>query len=321
MDENNYIEIYNKIRKAQKILLVTHDRPDGDALSSVCALIELLTNLNKNFFAYCHDSPPHQFNFLPHVEKINSHKNELGFLKYDLIIALDCGSLSRTNLTKEIKNKNSNQFIIEFDHHPKVDDYADIEIRKPKSSSTAEILYDFLRANKIKINKNLAVCILTGIITDTGNFLYPSTSNKTVKIASEMLLYGARLPLILESAWRNIRLPAMKIWGQAINNLQINKKYNFAYSLLTRRELSQSEVTKEETEGIVEFLCNLYGVNGIMLLREEENGKIKGSLRTAHPKIDISKLAQVLGGGGHTKASAFVIEGHIKKTDKGWEII
>lgn len=313
MDNDIYLKIFQKIKSAKNILLVTHDRPDGDALSSECALIELLTHLNKKFFAYCYNSPPAQFNFLPNVEKINAHKDELNFSQYDLIITLDCGSLSRTKLTEEIENKDKSQFVVEFDHHPKIDDYADIEIKKPQASSTVEILYYFFKTNKIKINKNIANCILTGIITDTGNFLYPSTTDKTIQIASEMLLYGASFPLISESTRRNKSLPAMKILGRAIDNLQINKKYNFAFSVLTYKNLSEGNVTEEELEGISGFLSNLYGVSGVMLLREEKNKKIKGSLRTAHPKINISILAQILGGGGHAKASGFTIDGELRQ--------
>jgi phosphoesterase RecJ-like protein len=321
MPDNNYIKVLHKINGSKKILLVTHDRPDGDALSSTCAFIELLTGLNKKFFAYCYNSPPHQFNFLPHIEKVNSDKNKLNFPAYDLIIVLDCGSLKRTGLTEEIKNKNLSQFIVEFDHHPKTDNYADIEIRNPSASSTAEILYNFFKTSNIKINKNLATCLLTGILTDTGNFLYPVTTDQTVKIASEMLLYGARFPLILENTWRNKSLPAMKLWGQAINHLQINNKYNFAYSVLTHRDLSRNGITDEELEGVAGFLSNLYGVKALLLLREEEDGKIKGSLRASHSKIDISLLAQIFGGGGHAKASAFVADGKIEKTNNGWRII
>ncbi len=321
MEKNLYIKSFDKIKQAKKILLVTHNQPDGDALSSLCALTGLLINLNKKFFAYCYDAPPRQFEFLPYLEKINSDKNELIFLEYDLIVVLDCGSLSRTKLTREIKNKSNSQFVIEFDHHPKVDNYANIEIRDPNSSSTAEILYHFFKNNNIKINKNLAICILTGLMTDTGNFLYPNTSDQAIKIASEMLLYGAKFPQILENTWRNKSLPTMKIWGKAINNLRINKKYNFAYSVLTHEDLSREGIIDEELEGIAGFLSNLYGVNGLLFLRGEKNGRIKGNLRTTIPQIDISKLAQVLGGGGHAKASAFVMEGNIKKANNGWKII
>ncbi|RLC38936.1 hypothetical protein DRH27_01065 [Candidatus Falkowbacteria bacterium] len=316
-----YAEALAKIKKADNILLVTHDRPDGDALSSTCALIEFLEKINKKYFAYCKDEPPYTYNFLPHLEKIQSNKKLLRFNDYDLIIALDCGSISRTNLEKEINNKYANQYIIEFDHHPKIDSYADIEIKDVKTSSTAEVLYNFFKSSQIKINKNMANCILTGILTDTGNLLYPSTTDTTIKIASEMLLRGANYPKIIKQTARNKSFEGIKIWGKALSSLQINKKYNFAFSVLTYNDIKESSATDEEMEGVSGFLSNLAEVKGLIFLREEKPGLIKGSLRSSHPDIDISKLAIALDGGGHPKSSGFKIKGNILKTKNGWEII
>jgi len=321
MEENKkYQKAYELIKNADNILIATHDRPDGDALASTCAIIELAESLNKNFFAYCLNTPPTQFNFLPHVEKIKSEIREFDFFNYDLIITLDCGSLNRTNLAKEIINKKEGQIVIEFDHHPKIDNYADIEIKRPELSSTTEVLYYLFKYNRIKFTKNIANCILTGIATDTAYFIYPVTTEKTIDIASEMLLYGAKFPSILEHTWRNKSLEAMRIWGSAMNNLKINKKYNFAFSVLSNKNLSENKVSEEELEGVAGFLSNLYGVKGLLLLREEKKGLIKGSLRTSHPKINIAILAQILGGGGHPKASGFYAEGELKKTDGFWQI-
>ncbi|MFH1745262.1 MAG: bifunctional oligoribonuclease/PAP phosphatase NrnA [bacterium] len=312
---------YQKIKNANNILLVTHHKPDGDALSSMCLLISLLNDWDKNFFAYCADTPPLQFNFLPHLEKISSDKSKLDFSKHDLIISLDCGSLERTMLFDEIKGRKKTQIYIEFDHHPKIDDYGNIEIRFPAATSTAEILYDFLKINKIKIDKNVANCILTGILTDTNNFLYPSTSDKSIKIGSEMLTCGARFPLIINNTYRNKSLPAMKAWGKAINNLKINKKYNFAVSALNLKDFEDNGATEEEMEGIAGFLSNLSEVKGLLWLREEKNKIIKGSLRTSDPYLDISLLARALGGGGHAKASGFIIEGKLEETKNGWRVV
>lgn len=320
MSTDKYKKAFETIVQSKKILLVTHNSPDGDALSSISVLIELMTNLKKDFFAYCFDEPPFQFDFLPHMEKINHNRKEFKFDDYDLIISADCGSIARTKLVEEIKNKKENQTYIEFDHHPKVDDFADIEIRNTKSSSTSEVLYNFLSINKIKINKNFANCILTGIMTDTGNFLFPNTTDKAIKISSKMLIYGARFPAILENTWRNKSLSAMKVWGKAIDNLRINKKYNLAYSILTHDDIITSGATEEELEGLPGFLANLHNVKGLLWLREQESGIIKGSLRTSHPDIDVSKLAQKLGGGGHPKASGFRFNGEILKTEKGWKV-
>lgn len=321
MLEEKYKEAFEKIKEAKNILVVTHYRPDGDALSSMGVMIEYLESLGKKYVAYCSDVPPYQFNFLPHVEKIVSNKEALNFAEFDLFIALDCGSLSRTNLTKEIGHRHKGQLAIEFDHHPKIDNYSDVEVRNAKASSTAEVLYYFLKVNKIRFNKNFANCVLTGILTDTGNLLYESTSEKTIKITSEMLVYGARYPVILENTWRNKSLLSMRVWGKAMSNLKINSFYNFAYSFLTKDDIKNSGVTEEELEGIPGFLSNLSGVKALVFLREEEGGKIKGSLRTTHPSVDISKLAQVLGGGGHKRASGFVIDGRFEEIDGGWRIM
>lgn len=322
MNKENFESAFQRIKEAKKILLVTHDRPDGDALSSSCALIDILKGLNKPFIAYCLDEPPPQFSFLPHIEEITANREGFDFAGFDLIIALDCANANRTNIQKELLSRQPNQFTIEFDHHPKVDDYSDLELRYPWASSTAEVIYYFIKSNKIKFSKNLANCVLTGILTDTGNFLYPSTSEKAVKIASEMLIYGARFPKIMESTWRNKSLPAMKIWGKALNNLKVNRKYNIAYSVLTMEDMAESGATDEELEGIAGFLSNLEEVNALLLLREEKEGRIKGNLRTAKPDIDISYLANFLGGGGHPKAAGFSANDcKLEKTDSGWRLI
>ena len=318
---NHYIKALHKIFKADNILLVTHNRPDGDALASIGVMSELLSNMNKKFIAYCQDPAPRHYHFLPHVEKIITDKDKMNFSQFDLIIALDCGSLSRTGLSDEISKRGKNQFVIEFDHHPKVDDYSDLEIRYPQDSSTAEILYYFLKANNIKFNKNFANCVLTGILTDTGNFLYPSTTDETIKIASRMLLQGARFPVIMEHTWRNKSIGGMKIWGLAMDNLKINKKYNFAFTALKQEDILKHNVNDEELEGVSGFLSNLSGVNALLFLREEKNNKLKGSLRTSHPDIDISSLAAKLGGGGHPKASGFVVDGRLEETKSGWRVV
>lgn len=314
----DYKKVYDIIKSSNNILLTTHDAPDGDALSSVCALIELLEALKKNYAAYCYDAPPYQFDFLPHIEKIISDKTKIKFSDFDLIIALDCGGINRTKLAAEINSRNKNQIVIDIDHHPRMEAYADFELRDPLAAATAEVLYCFFKANNIKITKNTANCLLTGILTDTGNFLYPSTSQKTVEIASEMLARGARLPQIMENTWRNKSLASMKIWGAAMSRLKINPEYNFASTVLTLDDVKGA--TEEEIEGLSGFISNLHDVKGILLLREQPDGMLKGSLRTSRNDVDLNKMAALLGGGGHRRASGFKIKGVLVETREGWKI-
>ncbi|MDD4900667.1 MAG: DHH family phosphoesterase [Patescibacteria group bacterium] len=316
-DHSLFTRAYNLIKAAANTLVVIHANPDGDAIASACLMAEILTLLNKKFSLYCQDQAHAQFDFLPHLEKFTASQERFDF---DLIIVLDCGNLKRTGLAQKIANRLPGQQVLEIDHHPKIDDYANLEIRDAAAAATAEILYYFLKANKIKITKNLANCVLTGIMTDTGNFLYPSTSPQTINIASEMLTKGARLPQIMENTWRNKSLASMKAWGKAMSNLEISKKYNFAFTVLRATDMPE-DITEEDMEGVSGFLSNLEKTNGLLLLREVPGNKIKGSLRTSRPKVDMARLAQILGGGGHARAAGFTIDGKLEKTASGWRVV
>ncbi len=316
MDFSLFIKAYNLIKQSQNILVATHEQPDGDALASACLMAEILTLAGKKYRLYCYSQINQQYGFLPHLEEF---KNYIENFSFDLIITLDCGSVERTKLDKEILSRQPDQLVLEIDHHPKVRDYADLEIRDSTAAATTEILYHLLKANQVKINKKLANCVLTGILTDTGNFLYPSTSAETINIASEMLRLGARLPQIIENTWRNKSIASMKTWGKALSRLKINSEYNLAFTVLENQDVP-AEITEEELEGMAGFLSNLHDVNGILLLRQLPDGGIKGSLRTAKPKVDVSRLARVLGGGGHAKAAGFTIPGLLQKTETGWRI-
>ena len=135
-----------------------------------------------------------------------------------------------------------------------------------------------------------------------------------------MLARGAHFPQILEGAWRNKSLAGMKMWGKIMNTLKINNKYKIAYTILLRNDFEAAGGTDEELEGVAGFLSNISDADALLFLRELEDGKIKGSLRSMREGVDISKLAQILGGGGHPRASAFVLDANFKKTDNGWQI-
>ena len=359
--KDKFIAAYEKIKAAENILLVAHERPDGDGLASLCALSIFLEQIEKNHTLYCADAPQDFFSFLPNINKIISDKSLLGaggqrqgpprpalslskgetllkpipsrtartgcvsvdFSAFDLIVVLDCGCLARTRLADEISNRNKNQFVIEFDHHPKVDEYSDLEIRTEKSS-TAEILYYFFHFNGLPFNKDIANCLLTGILTDTGNLLFGAVTPETIRISSTMLLAGATFPKITKRTLQNKSLAAMKAWGRILDNLKLNKKYNIAYSILTFAEIEElkKEFGNENLlDAATDILNNIDEVKAVIFLREEIKGQIRGSLRTKDSRVDVARLATFLGGGGHPRAAAFRLNGSIVKTETGWKII
>lgn len=321
MLKRKFKQAFKQIKTSKKILLVTHSRPDGDAVSSICSMMLFLEKMGIEYRSFSTDEAPPSLDFLPRSERIETDISDYDFSGFDLIIPLDCGSLKRTNLEKEIGSRKKNQKIIEFDHHKKVDDYADLEIRVDTLSSTAELLFHFFKTNRVRIDKQMANCLLTGIMTDTGNFLYSSTTEKTVKVASELLLLGAKYPQIIEETWRNKSVNVMKLWGRAMSNLKINDKYNFAVSVLSSEDIKKCGCHSFQLEGIPGFLSNLKGVNGLLLLVEQDDGLLKGSLRTEKNNLDMSILAGYLGGGGHKKASAFRLEAKLKLEKNRWQAL
>ena len=304
------------------ILIVTHIFPDGDCLSSACALSLWLESIGKKHALFCADPLPESFLFLPNAKKF-SQKASLD--DFDVVAILDCACLSRTGLVDDLVQARGKIKTIEIDHHPKSEDYADIEIRLPERSSAAEVLYLFFRQNNIEISKPMADCLLTGLVTDTGNLLFSSVNENTIKTSSALLLEGAAMPKIIKRTAQNKSLSAMKIWGKILNNTRYHPSYKLVYSVLSWEEVAALKADFGEVgpafDAASDILNNVDGAKAALFLREQEPGKIKGSLRSKHPGIDVSKVAEKLGGGGHSKAAAFRFDGHIEKTDGGWRIV
>ena len=344
--QNNFKEAWSRMMSAERVLLVSHLSPDVDAAASLGTMIELLRSNNKDYLAFAQGKDANQY-FLPNEAEIIGDKERLfelasnffnngkelkeDFLSvFDVVVIMDCGSLERTALTEyfhNIKFLMLDTFVIEIDHHVPAQTYADIEIKIPLASTT-EVLYHFIKANDLIISRSIANCLLAGILTDTANFLYPSVSSSTLDISSELLALGAQFPKLLNNTWRNKSFLEMKLWGLALANLRVNKKYNLAFSVLPYEDLAgfkekYGDWGSDVFSDIVGFLSNLSEAEVILLLREEEVGKIKGSLRVGanDSGADVNKLASVFGGGGHKKAAGFAIEGSIVKDDGFFKIL
>jgi len=332
-------EAYQIMRSSKRILIIAHLRPDGDALSSVAAMCLIAKNLGKDTACYCKDKNQELFDYLPGFSEIESDWGQLklaqgirvGLIeKFDLIIVNDCGSLARTALVEEIKEyKKQGGKIIEFDHHPRIDEYADLEIRYPELSSTSELVYNFIIINRIKLSKELADCVLTGILTDTGNLLYPSASEKTLKAVAATLTAGAHYSKIVSYTLKNKDMSVVKMWGLALERLKINQRYQVATAVITRQDIQDilgneapdSAAESDLFSGLAGFLSNLAGVQAIALVYEDANGFIKGSLRSTPNGFIVDKLARALGGGGHERASGFSFPGHLVKRGNNWQVI
>lgn len=318
-----YKELEEKIKNAKNIFLISHKKPDGDSLGSCCALMNYFSNTNKNFKCFCADKPANHYSYLAMIDKITTDF-DLEDLKnnYDLIIAVDSGDEKQTGLEKIFtENKKDLPFVINIDHHPTNTRFGNLNIVKDKASSTTLILYDFFKKQKINIDKNMATCLLTGIETDTSFFTNGSTSLESMQASSDLLLNGAKPRKILLNNYKNKTLDILKIWGKALERLKINDDFSIASTVITMQDLAEFDLADDEIGGIANFLNNMSGVNAIVIIKEEKENKLKISMRTTKPDIDVSQIARLFGGGGHKKAAGFTIEGKVQETEMGWEIL
>jgi phosphoesterase RecJ-like protein len=316
-------QIHKELLGAENILLVSHKNPDGDALSSGCALMQYLRQLNKNHIAYCATPISKNLNFLPHAEYYITNPQILTNNQFDLIIVLDSGDLLYAGLDEFLKKLDYAPIVVNIDHHATNEFYGHHNLVFSNAASTTEVLYSFFKINKIAIDKYIATCLLTGIIADTAYFSNPATTAQSLKIAAELLRLGGNLNLIQGWTVKNRTVRGLKIWGQVLSRLYKNEKYDIISTILTADDLIGTEAAgaAEEVEGIANFLNNLGEGRIVLLLKDKGDGIIKASMRTTNPKIDLSALAKMFGGGGHAKAAGFSVKGKLIETENGWKII
>jgi len=297
-------EMNDLIEKSNAILIAAHENPDPDAVSSVLALHNYIKSLGKKSIPYLPDAPAKNISYLPGFFEI---ENEIKSFQPDLLICLDYGDFKRLRLPAEILNCH----IITIDHHIESDQRGKIKILGPEFSSTAEIIYQWFKFKNININKELAVCLLTGIIADSGGFRHVSTSHKTLIAVSDLLTKGVSLNKITRQILSSkSSLNVSKAWGEVLSRTKIDINTNLAYSWLEPEDFQRLGVNLADFDGITNIISSSSESNIGLFLMEYEKGKIKGSLRSEpNGGKNVAQIAKALGGGGHLYAAGFSFEG------------
>ncbi|MCX6806721.1 MAG: DHH family phosphoesterase [Candidatus Berkelbacteria bacterium] len=308
------------LKKSKRVLIFTHQDTDGDALGSLLGLTFVLQKLGVEVHPILTEKVQSNFSFLPGLDILEGKIVS----KVDLIVFLDIPDFRRIEFLEKVKPMVKKIPSILIDHHPRGDLFqlCTYKIQSEDVSSTSELLYYLICELGVEIDKKIATALLTGIFTDTCSFQNPNTRAESFEIASVLLSAGARIEKIAASVFHNKTPSVLKLWGKAMAKIWKNEKYNFMITVLTDQDFKECQIDKEGAEGVANFL-NLTAnplVNGILFLVEQD-GKIKGSLRTQKDNVDLSQLARILGGGGHKKAAGFLIDGKLKLVNNNWQVI
>jgi bifunctional oligoribonuclease and PAP phosphatase NrnA len=310
------------IERADHILIVIHQQPDADALGSLTALSEWFEQLNKRHLGFCRGTTLGDCSFINEQRQLIADHRKLASHHFDLVIVLDSGDLRFAGFDTVLPQFKTKPLVINIDHHATNELFGDINVVDHQAAATTEILYKLFRTMEVTITPRMASALMAGIINDTYGFTNPNTSAECLTIAGQLLKAGAKLPQVTNAILKNKTVPAMQLWGTILTRLHSNPDLNIATTVIADHDLENNPASNEVTEGISNFLNNLSGVNAALVLRQDNNNTIKGSLRTNSDLIDVSKLAILLGGGGHRKAAGFTIKGTLVQTKDGyWQII
>ena len=301
--------IKQEIDKAKDILLISHQKPDGDTIGSNLALVAYLKTQNKNTTSFCEHPLAVNFKFLPN-EQLISDDHRVFTKQYDLVIALDCANLEYAGVADLMTALPLGYRLINIDHHISNSNFGDINLVLPEASSTAEVIYRLFKDWNINWNNDMATSISCGMITDTNGFTNAATGYQCFDATSEMVKQGAQPHHIIKNTLNNTSVANLRIWGRTLERLRRSSQHDIVYTWLSQLDFKECNVSENSTEGIINFLHILKDAKIIMLLTEMPNNIIKGSLRT-ESDIDLTKLAGLFGGGGHKKAAGFSLPGRL----------
>lgn len=293
--KNNIALLKDAILNSNRILILTHSSPDGDALGSVAALKQIIKKMGKEADCFLEESFPTRFPHLKEYFEIKESTDEL----YNLVILVDCADKSRTGVLYPAPKQ-----LCYVDHHISNPKDADINIVNADAAATCEMMYDLMKEWEIPCDGNLASAIYTGVLTDTGGFLFQNTTKKTHEIAADLLSYDFDKNSIVRISFQEKSLTYSKLYANLFETLYHNKEYCAVIGYTDFETYSSLGATVEDTEGLSAALRNISGVECAVLLTEREKGIIKGSIRS-NDRYNANELANIFGGGGHTRAAGF----------------
>jgi len=309
-----YWQLKQLLGQYQRLLLITHRRPDEDAVGSVLALRAYLLSLKKEVGVFSALSSGSVLSYFPDNDQI-SENQEILQENWDACVLLDCGSLSQTGLPESffIDKK-----IINIDHHISNPGYGFFNLIDLSASSTCEIIFDFFSVNNFLLTRRIAICLLAGILGDTSGFIHSNTSSKTVQIASQLMRQGARVGQLLDFSFRNKNINSLRLWGMVLSRLKYRADYDLAYAWVTIEDLEKYQVQEDEIGGLANFLNVIVDAGVVAFFKIGSDG-FKSSWRTKREDVDLSAWCSQFGGGGHKKASGFA--GNWKIIEKDGDLV
>ena len=302
-------QIAEELRGADKLLLTTHENPDGDALGSLLGAHELLRQLGKDvvMFMAADEFPlPHEYQDMPLNGVSNAPPDDLD---ERVVVFLDCGNIDR--MPVEWLQREGGR-ILNIDHHHDNTRFGTVNLVDDSASSTAEIVWRLAKEMDVEITPAMAEALYVGLVTDTGKFMYENTTPASHRMAAELIEAGAVVNDVYRRLYEELPFCRLQLLGRALSDVQRHDDGALTLTYLRRQDFLETGCQETDSEGVVDHLRAIEGTRVAALVRdllaEDRRGLRKVSLRSVDGQVDVSRIARGMGGGGHRQAAGFTTE-------------
>jgi phosphoesterase RecJ-like protein len=296
--------IAEAIRNARRIAVCSHINPDGDTLGCATAMRLALLYLGKEVTLFCDGKVPDILLFLPAADEIRRPGPNEG--PFDLMLAVDVSDEQRLGACDKLMAVSAHT--AQIDHHPTNPLFAEVNSVDGNAPAAAVLIYEQLKVLGVPMTKEIAECLYTGISTDTGNFSFAATNAECFQIMSDLMEHELPLAELNRILFRGRPMPQVKLLGRALCSLKYYENGYIAVMKLTRKDFEECYALSEHADTIVNYGLETFGTRMALLAREDDNGRIKFSLRAKEPDT-INDVAQQFGGGGHPQAAGISMAG------------
>ena len=295
------------IKSSKKILLLSHVNPDGDTLGSMCALYSMIENrFKKKVDMSVVSNVPFNYKFLPNINLAQRYFDQS--LVYDLVITLDVAAIDRVRDAKIFFDRG--KCTVNIDHHKTNPKYGDYQIIEPEASSCGEVLYNYFKKYNWEITKDVAICLYTAIMTDTGNFRFENTNPNAFRAVAELVELGVEPAKLYKLCYESKTKNLVMFQNYCVNKAEFLDDNKIVYTAVYKKDLEKFSAGDDYTDGIAETLRSIDSTEVSFVLKEVDSKLTKISMRSK--TVDVAKICEVFGGGGHTFAAGCTIKASIK---------
>jgi bifunctional oligoribonuclease and PAP phosphatase NrnA len=302
-------QVLEHLRSAQRLLLVTHERPDGDALGSLIAMQGILTALGKRseMFIDTNEFPlPYEYRFLSLTGLLTEPPADLDG---HTVVFLDCGNIDRN----PAEGLGSAGLILNIDHHHDNTCFGTVNHVVPEASCTAEIVWDLMRGLGVELTPTIADALYVGLITDTGRFMYENTGTTAHVMAAELIEAGVDVHEIYHRVYEDVPYGKLALLARGLSKVERYDEGRLTLTSLSAADFIESGAEESYAEGVIDHLRAVQGTAVAALVRERPGDDAAGrefkvSLRSGDDRIDVSRIARAQGGGGHRQAAGFTTD-------------